>query len=912
MVQPFYCHGIILNGDFMAENQKDKKPDTHANKTLDKGPPLKIGELLIRQGLLKKEDVDLALALQEHEKKYQELPLGRILVEMGCLTEKDLNTLLAHPDLRKQIGALAVKHGFITEEQLQRCLEMQKPDQLIGQVFVQTGLVDEEGLKILLKEQLNAVRLGELAVKLKMIKEKALTKALQVQKSPRKLGEILCDSGLLNPLDLNQLLAKYNKQLELGEILVSLGYIGREELNRTRIEHNYGSEPLGELMVRRRYITQEQYLSGLSKQFNIPHESLSRFSYAPKDKETLGKMVSQKYAETNLILPLSCKNNNLVVALFRPDDLLKNVFELKRMYNQFNVSCVLITKEKFEELFEVLYSRHLNNADTGEEAISGTEDEEIDFMTLNLDEELNEEDKKSHSYGNRDLEAEEMVNFIVKYGILNNASDIHIEQDRAGAKLRYRFDGILRETNIQWLNEKLQDKVSSVISRIKIMSNLDIAEKRLPQDGGFRINYYDKAKGDKFDLDFRVAVCRASVGENVTIRILDPRRANVGLENLHHSDHVLEPLKRYLKSPAGMILVCGPTGSGKSSTLYAALQYLYNPGIKIITAEDPIEYNFPGVMQTQVNPKINLTFARLLRSFLRLDPDVILIGEMRDEETAKIGFDAAQTGHLILSTLHTNDALSSVTRLLDLKVEYGQIASCLMGALAQRLIRKTCEDCKKDYSPPETEWSIFFKKYPSHLRFFKGEGCPSCHFTGYNGRTLISEMFSVDTDISSSLKKGYDAVQITRLALESGMRTMLDDGLKKLDMTTLTEIIRVVPYDMIKDFRSRSFTQDEIDNLIDDLLNRKESSPQTLAAPVSVFEISNPEVERSTIDRMKSRYDELSVQLGKDTSKINSSIFKDFVMTHFYKIQQKHFCKTVSFEINLNDGKVDIAAIPGG
>jgi type IV pilus assembly protein PilB len=471
----------------------------------------------------------------------------------------------------------------------------------------------------------------------------------------------------------------------------------------------------------------------------------------------------------------------------------------------------------------------------------------------------------------------------------------------------------MREPNIGWLKKKLKEKVGAVVSRIKVMSNLDIAERRLPQDGVFRINYFDKAEKKKFDLDFRVATCRASTGENVTIRILDSRKANVGLENLNHSEHVLGPFKTLLKSSAGMVLVCGPTGSGKSSTLYAALQYLYNPGIKIITAEDPIEYSFPGIMQTQVNHKIDLTFVRLLRSFLRLDPDVILVGEMRDKETANIGFDAAQTGHLLLSTLHTNDAVASVSRLLDLDVEYGQIASSLMCALAQRLVRKICPECRKEYVPSEDEWGMLFRKYPSHLKFFKGQGCEACNFSGYRGRTLLSEIFVVDSEISHALNKGYDEDQIKRLAVESGMKTMVDDALLKLDQTTISEIIRMVPHDMIKAFRAKQHSQEEADLLMEHLMTGGDAPPPAQDQEASArFQLSNPEAERAVIDLMKAKYESLTQENGGGMSGGAMRWFRDFIVTSYLDLSQKYRCKSITFTIGKNprNGKVEISALP--
>lgn len=783
-------------------NKSNMNSETRPRHQVDVIENVRIGDLLVKEGFVRQHDIQRALSIQREEAELSRYPLGQILVRIGAITKADLQEILNHPKLKRDLGSLAIGRGYITKENLAEALKRQAPGQPLGDLLVKEGFLSLEQLRDLQKEQMNSKRLGELAVEKNLIDEKTLNHALKIQKSPRVLGEILCDLELVNPLDLYYVLNKYKKQFKLGEILIRLGYVDKESLNQALQEQRHSSETLGEILVRKQLITNEQLQEALSRQCNIPFRNLMGFAYSEEDKKVLSGIISRKYAEKNLMIPISLIGKDLTLAIVRPENI-HTARELKGVYSNLNIKCVLVTEEKFGELFEVLYSSRLGGFQEKVEEVEEKEESPkgIDFMQIELDEDMDNEADEGPVYDAQDLEAEELVNFIIKYGISNGASDIHIEQDREGAKLRYRIDGVLQDVNISWLKKKLQEKVGSIISRIKIISNLDIAERRLPQDGVFRINYYDKAKGHKYDLDFRVATCRAIAGENVTIRILDSRKANVGLESLNHSPHVLEPFKRFLKSSAGMILVSGPTGSGKSSTLYAALKYLYDPGIKIITAEDPIEYSFPGIMQTQVNPKIGLTFSRLLRSFLRLDPDVILVGEIRDEETAKIGFDAAQTGHLLLSTVHTNDSVSAVPRLMDLNVERAQIAASLSCVLAQRLVRRICPSCIMEVVPDEKEWAIIFDEYPSHLQFYRGKGCEACGYTGYKGRTLLSEIFVVDRDIASALSKGAEVDDIKRIAMEKGMLTMLDDGLQKLQQTTLSEIIRVVPYDMIQTFR---------------------------------------------------------------------------------------------------------------
>ncbi|MFC1590996.1 ATPase, T2SS/T4P/T4SS family, partial [Thermodesulfobacteriota bacterium] len=871
------------------------------------GSTLRIGELLIQEGFLTKSEVARALTIQTEEREFSKLPLGKVLVRMGALNDDDIEEALNHPNLRKSIGSLAVEKGLITKEDLEMVLKNKKQGQLIGELLLSYGLLTSDDIGRLLKEQINSPKLGQVLVDLKLISESDVQLALRKQRTTRALGEILCDLKLVNPVDLNYVLEKYDKQIGIADILLKLGYVNNDKLLICKKEQAQTAEPLGKVLIKKKFISTEQLQAAIARKYNLPFLQLNDFSYGPTDKNHLVNLISQKYAEKNLLLPLSLVDKTLTIAISKPDKI-QATSELKSLFPQLNFKVAIITEEKFEELFEILYSKRLHSIDESEEEEDDTED--IDFMEIDLDENFDEnEDKGGGTYNTQDIEAEELVNFIVKYGILNNASDIHIEQDRHGCKLRYRIDGICQETPVEWLRRKLPEKIGAIISRIKVMSNLDIAEKRVPQDGVFRINYYDKGSNKKFDLDFRVATCRAIVGENVTVRILDSRKANVGLDNLKHSPHVLEPFKRLLKSSAGMVLVSGPTGSGKSSTLYGALQYVYNPGVKIITAEDPIEYSFPGIMQTQTLPKIGITFSRLLRSFLRLDPDIILVGEMRDEETAQIGFDAAQTGHLLLSTIHTNDSISAVSRLADMKVEYSQIASCLLSVLAQRLVRQICPFCKKEYIPGEDEWGILYDSYPSHLMFYKGEGCDSCNFSGYKGRTLLSENFVVDREIGAALSKGLQDAEIKKMAIEAGMKTMLDDGILKLEDTTLNEILRVIPHDMIKTFRSRKQVQADVNDLIDNLFDGSGSQAHANLSP-ETFIISDPSAQDDVLEKMIEKYSIIKTAFGgKKGPEIDKALFKEFISDSFNKIQEKCSCSNVNFTIQENNGKAEISAL---
>jgi type IV pilus assembly protein PilB len=866
-----------------------------------KSEPSNIGEILIKEGLVKKQAIDKALLIQENEIKEKNIPMGEILLTMGLISENQLETLLSHKELKDNIGEIIVEKGLMASEELDVCLFNKKPDESIADCIVNKGYLSQEDIADVLKSQTGGKKLGELAVKLNMISLKNLEEALKTKGSPRTLGEILNDLDAVSPIELNRILKKYNKQLKLGQILVRQGILEEEKLNIALREQRHSAEPLGNILLNNKFISVDQLYAALSKQYNIPFKKLDKFSFNVNEKQALSSIVTQKYAEKNLILPLSLDGNNLTLALSLPENL-KVLQELGSVYSHLKMTSVLITDEKFYELFEDLYGKALKTYRMSKQKEVSREDVE----QLNIDlESVDEASAKDAPYGILDMEADEVVNFIIKYGIMNSASDIHIEQDRQGAKLRYRFDGMLHPLNLKWLDEKLQKMIPAIISRVKVMSNLDIAEKRIPQDGVFRINFFDKEKRQKVDLDFRVATCPAIIGENVTIRILDPRKAKVNMNSLGHSSHVLDPLKRLLKSSAGMILVCGPTGSGKTSTLYSALQYVYNPGIKIITAEDPIEYSFPGIMQTQVKPKIGLTFARFLRSFLRLDPDVILVGEIRDEETARIAFDAAQTGHLLLSTIHTNDSFSAITRLLDLDIEYNQIASSLMGVLAQRLVRKICTSCRKKYTPSQDEWALVYRSFPESTVFYVGEGCDQCDFTGYKGRTLISELLVINREIANALNRGLGEHEVKRIALETGTKTMVDDGLLKLEETTLSEIIRVVPHEMLKEFRSREIRPAQEKPKSGAGAAAKDEKPQE-----NKLVLSDPSAEDALIESFFEFYVKTKKGKGVAAGQTQKPYFKEFITDNFHKLCNRFNCRSVCFYLEDNNGSVNITGEP--
>jgi type IV pilus assembly protein PilB len=360
---------------------------------------------------------------------------------------------------------------------------------------------------------------------------------------------------------------------------------------------------------------------------------------------------------------------------------------------------------------------------------------------------------------------------------------------------------VLQELELPPLQQACNDNVLAIISRIKVLGKLDIAERRRPQDGSFRLRA-DRQTGERLDFDFRISVVPSYYGESLVVRILDRRRAPQSIDQLGFPESVAVKLRELLKRPAGMLLITGPTGSGKSTTLYAALTTLYRPQIRVVTAEDPIEYLYEEFSQSQVNERIGNTFASYLRAFLRHDPEVMMVGEIRDEETAEMAFRAALTGHLLLSTLHTNDAVSSVTRLLDLKVEPNLIGSSLMGVVSQRLVRAICPDCRERYEPANELLREFFNHPPPGFTWYRGRGCDHCDGTGYRGRRLVAELWIPDeTDVilinKSAPFEGLRASSArTTFSMTESALQLLKDG-----HTTLEELIRMMPYANVYRFR---------------------------------------------------------------------------------------------------------------
>jgi general secretion pathway protein E len=525
-----------------------------------------------------------------------------------------------------------------------------------------------------------------------------------------------------------------------------------------------------ELLVRKKAIEENDLLKIMAGHFGL--SLLAQLPLEDIDVD-FTQTVSIQYLKKHKIMPL-ITSSSTVIAVNDPTDF-QPIDDLRKLLQKPEASIVLSPQEAIVTAINMAYDMGRASAkDYFEEMSEASADElisEIDETADLLDE-------------TNDAPIIKLVNLLVAGAIKDRASDIHIEPYSANLKIRYRIDGILYD--ILSLPRRIQ---SPLISRVKIMAKLNIAEKRLPQDGRIEIKIADRL------IDVRVSVIPTAFGERVVLRLLDKSANILKLSDLGMHDERIKLLNNLIKSPYGIILVTGPTGSGKTTTLYAALSTINHPEINIITIEDPIEYQMDGVGQIQVNPKIDLTFAAGLRSIVRQDPDVILIGEIRDRETAEIAIQSSLTGHLVFSTLHTNDAASAVTRLIDMGIEPFLVTSSVIAIIAQRLVRVLCSHCKEEYVPDkETLNNLGLERSVlKNNTFYRKKGCNLCMQTGFRGRTAIFEIMVVDDEIKKLILKTSDANQINELAIKRGMITLQKDGIQKVmkGITTTEEVLRV-------------------------------------------------------------------------------------------------------------------------
>jgi len=540
----------------------------------------------------------------------------------------------------------------------------------------------------------------------------------------------------------------------LGDKLIRLGLITPEQLNIALKEQKRTGELLGEVLIRLGFITEEQLMNALSEQKGIERVRLSSYLIDP---EAI-KLIPKKLAERYKVIPISKKDGALVIGMVNPFDL--EALDVISRFTGMRIKPVAIKEEEFNEAFSKYYG-------------------EVKSIEELLEEILEEKVPP----GETDTRVIQIVNYIILKGVKDKASDIHIEPAEAVTRIRYRVDGVM---NLGFILPKQIH--SSIVTRIKLISQLNISETRLPQDGrtAFKV-------GEK-EIDLRVSTLPSIYGEAVVMRLLGLNEALPKLEELGFTPHNYNLINKAAQKPYGIILVTGPTGSGKTTTLYALLNKIFTVQKTIITVEDPVEYKWELIRQVQVNPKAGLTFARALRSILRQDPDIILVGEIRDEETAEISTQAAQTGHLVLTTLHTNDAISSIPRLSELGVKPFLIGNSLIAVSAQRLVRVICPYCKYSYSASLEEKEYLRLPKKEDLTLYRGKGCEKCKFTGYLGRTVIAEILLIDRELEDLIINQASPVKILDVAVDKGFRTMFEDGKQKIldGITTVEELRRVL------------------------------------------------------------------------------------------------------------------------
>ena len=558
--------------------------------------------------------------------------------------------------------------------------------------------------------------------------------------------------------------------LKLGEILVKEGIITQSQLDEViKVQAKEGGR-LGEILLKMGVATEEDIVVALGKQLNLPYVSMGAGLLKPVADQNLDYLVSKEFAIKNLVLPLSKTLNSLTCAITDPLDVI--LIDNLRKMTSCEINPVIATKSEILKAIDDFYGKR----DILKAAVKDS------YKTTNEFETSVEFEQEELSIDRLIARAEEapvvkLVDLIIKQAIDERSSDIHIEPFKEKISLRYRIDGVLHE-----IPPPAKHLHLPIISRIKILSKLDIAEKRLPQDGGFSVRIEGRS------IDMRISVMPTIYGEKIVMRILDKEGISFDLGQLGFLASQLEYFRKAIKMPYGLVFLTGPTGSGKSTTLYAALNEIKTPTKNIVTVEDPVEYHIEGVNQVQIKPEIGLTFASALRSYLRQDPDIMMVGEVRDLETAQICVRSALTGHLVLSTLHTNDAPSAITRLIDIGVEPYLLMPSLVLIVAQRLVRKLCSHCKEAYEPTPEERERF--NLGQDL-IYRAKGCDKCNHIGYRGRICIGEVLFVDDEIRPHILAGVNSQEIKKAACSRGMLTLYESGLKKVQegVTSLEEAL---------------------------------------------------------------------------------------------------------------------------
>lgn len=540
----------------------------------------------------------------------------------------------------------------------------------------------------------------------------------------------------------------------IGDILIESGLVTPEQIEFA-ISVKEPDEKLGDTLIRIGYVTENQVMEALEIQLGVKKISLNDY----KLNESILRLISEEYARENLVVPVTFEEGKLVVAV--ADPLNYYVVDDLRLITGYNIKLVMAPKSEIETAISRYYG--INRS--------------LDQIILNYS-----EDEEEQGAEGDDTPLIRLVNQLLLSAVKQNASDIHIDPHENEVVVRFRVDGVL---NVEKIFPKIMEK--QLISRFKIISGLDITETRRPQDGRIKMVV------ENTQLDLRVSSLPTVNGEKLVLRLLNLKNNLGSINKLGLNEENFKRFSSLIKRPYGIILVSGPTGSGKSTTLYACLNDLNTEDVNIITIEDPVELQLKGVNQVQVNPDVGLTFAAGLRSILRQDPNIIMIGEIRDTETAQIAVRSSLTGHLVFSTIHTNDSPGTVTRLIDMGIDPFLVASSLVGVVAQRLVRKTCRECGEWRPATEREKILFHNVGMDIEKVYTGKGCPSCNFKGYTGRVAIFEILEINDEIRHIINKGGTEQDIREAAFKYGFKTLIQDGFEKViqGITTTEEVLRV-------------------------------------------------------------------------------------------------------------------------
>jgi type IV pilus assembly protein PilB len=689
------------------------------------------------------------------------------------------------------------------------------PDQKLGDRLVQEGYLTPEQRDEVLREQQT--------------------------RTNTPFGQICLELGYLVPEQLEHLLTQWGMRLPIGEVLLREGLIQREHIERAAAIQQRKGGDIGEILIGFGAISERELYEVLARQYHLPLLRLGALEPDPN----LRSIINPAYAAQNLIVPAFKFERTLTVAMADPSRV--SCTEDLRRATGLEIVPVVALASEVRAFYRDLYltapaqefrphTRSGGRAEArrpirqGEETHAGrgrvpaatsreipVESDEASErgsgLTLEPEPEVDLEVVDEEEFDFRKSQylvelkdspvVQNLVHTIISRALALGASDIHLESDVSGPRLRFRVDGLLTERPIGGnQDELLRMNYRSVISRFKILSRMDISEKRRPQDASFRM--VTRRGHSLATVDFRLSTIPGRFGEGMVIRLLDELRSPASLESLGFRPELRESLRTLISRPMGILLITGPTGSGKSSTLYAALRTLYRPEIKIVTVEDPIEFTHPGIVQAEVNPVIGNTFARFLRAFLRHDPDVVMVGEIRDEETAEIALRAAQTGHLLLSTLHTSSATSSVRRLLDLHDDPNSLAQVLIGVMAQRLVRLICPRCRESYRPDRSVLEEWFEGPPPDVDWQHGAGCGECDNTGYKGRAALAELWVPQAHEITLINRRASSEELRAEALKR-MPSLGEDALLRAveGQTTLDEVLRVVPYEDVQHVKAR-------------------------------------------------------------------------------------------------------------